>query len=315
MTSRRPTTSALVLLTCVALAAGCQRAVGEDPADAGPGPDAGPTLDADADADVDAAPDEDAGLWWYDCFPSGYPLCWRDRALPESLTEAPDSWASTPLLPMGTTDFHVIFTQSVEPEPLPSHIQDATWLGAVELVPPHLWDAHLYVPTAVIHLDTALDGELELAVALDAAGLAFIPVGEPLVLTLFNGLEVARASDGRLLFALVDRMDDADPYTELPPPRVMDSAGLDLSVTPDAYCFGAEGTPLGNRQFAFDTLLVKGGATNQLMIPGDVQQLITSEGTYLVRYIAGWHRTHGTLCAHYADYQPWRISYEVLRIP
>jgi hypothetical protein len=252
----------------------------------------------------------DSGVWWYECFPEGSPLCGRDRELPVTLAEHLDSWASTPLQSVGTWAFSVEATQGHQGAPPEAQTLDATWISASALDPLD-FDAESYPPRTLISFATA-DGTGELRVALDATALPHIPAGEPLELTLLQGLEVVRASDGTLLFALVDTADWDTHTPQLPAPRTITSAGLTFLLEAAPFCFGAEGLPQGNRQFGFDSLIVQGGATEPTLEPGGSAEVTTSRGTYRVHHIAGWHRD-GT-CSQYLDENPWRISYEVLLV-
>ncbi len=258
--------------------------------------------------------DADAGVWWYSCFPEGAPLCGLDRDLPVALAQEPTSWASTPLQSVvgGGWSFSVEDTQGYLGAPPVAWTVDATWISSVALDPLGTWaDGELYPPRTLISFETA-DGTGALRVALDATDLAHIPAGELLELTLFQGLEVARGGDGVLLFALVDTQDWVAFLPDRPAPRTMAGAGLTFSLDAESYCFGAEGLPQGNRQFGFDSLVVQGGASEEILEPGESVEVTTSSGTYRVHHIAGWHRDGA--CLQYSDDNPWRISYEVLLV-
>lgn len=262
--------------------------------------DNGSPVDAGADSDV----------WWYACFPEGAPLCGRDQELPAALTEQPVSWASTPLQSVGAWSFSVEDTQGHQGAPPVAQMLDATWISATALEPQGT-GGESYPPRALVSFATA-EGIGELRIALDAADLAHIPAGEPLELTLLQGLEVARAGDGILLFALVDTQDWDANLPHRPAPRAITGAGLTFSLQPAPYCFGAEGLPQGNRQFGFDSLVVAGGGTERIIDPGGSAEITTSVGTYRVHHLAGWHRDGD--CIQYLDFNPWRISYEVLLV-
>jgi hypothetical protein len=255
----------------------------------------------------------DGGVWWYECFEEGAALCWRDQPLSTLLETYDQGGLQTPIYAVGDTPFDVVDTQGPINGPPTPEVLDATWLGAAALELPHAWDDEDYPPATVISVATA-EATWDLAVSVDVTDLAFIPAGEPVTLTLYQGLQITRQSDQVLLLLLAAHADWEHPYEYDPPlPRQVNGAGLTFSVHDAIYCYGAEGDPTGNRQFGFDHLRVEGGEHPVLLAPGETREISTPAGTYRIHFLASWHRAGA--CMQYSDFQPWWISYEVVLRP